>query len=194
MLKKFFGVFVFTLLLTTLASRAQVVALKSDVLNWAAASLNIEPEVKVGKRSTIALGISWNPWTVKEDTKNRKWKHLLVQPEYRYWFCEAFGGHFLGLHSFYARFNAGNVKLPFGIWDGLQDNRYQGNLFGAGIGYGYHWILKGRWAMEAEVGLGFGYLDYDRYDCVRCGTHRAAEDKWVFMPTKLSLSFIYVFK
>ena len=93
MLKKFFGVFVFTLLLTTLASRAQVVALKSDVLNWAAASLNIEPEVKVGKRSTIALGISWNPWTVKEDTKNRKWKHLLVQPEYRYWFCEAFGGH-----------------------------------------------------------------------------------------------------
>lgn len=194
MLKKIICLSCLALLLSAGASRAQVVALKTDVLNWAAGSFNIEPEVRVGKRSTIALGISWNPWTVKESTKNRKMKHLLIQPEYRYWFCDVFGGHFLGVHPFYARFNAGNVKLPFGIWSGLEDNRYQGNLFGAGIGYGYHWILKNRWAMEAEVGLGFGYLDYDRYDCVRCGTHREADKRFVFMPTKLSLSFIYVFK
>ncbi len=194
MLKKISGLALCALLLTAVGAKAQVFALKTDVLNWAAASLNIEPEVRVGKKSTVGLAVSWNPWTVKESTKNRKMKHLMVQPEYRWWPCEAFGGHFVGVHAFYSRFNAGNVDLPFGIWSQLEDSRCQGNLFGAGVGYGYHWILKNRWAMEAEVGLGFGYVDYDRYSYERCGPRLGDESKFVFMPTKLSLSFIYVFK
>ena len=115
MLKKISGLALCALLLTAVGAKAQVFALKTDVLNWAAASLNIEPEVRVGKKSTVGLAVSWNPWTVKESTKNRKMKHLMVQPEYRWWPCEAFGGHFVGVHAFYSRFNAGNVDLPFGI-------------------------------------------------------------------------------
>lgn len=86
------------LLFGQLSGKAQTFALKTDVLNWATASFNIEPEVRVGDNSTLALGLSWNPWTFKESTANRKWRHLRVQPEYRYWFCRPFGGHFLGLH------------------------------------------------------------------------------------------------
>lgn len=84
------------LLFGQLSGKAQTFALKTDVLNWATASFNIEPEVRVGDNSTLALGLSWNPWTFKESTANRKWRHLRVQPEYRYWFCRPFGGHFLG--------------------------------------------------------------------------------------------------
>ncbi len=194
MLKRICGLALFVLLLSAVETRAQVFALKSDVLNWAAASINVEPEVKVAKKFTVALGLSYNPWTVKENTKNSKMKHILVQPEVRWWPCEAFGGHFVGLHPIYAHFNAGNVRMPFGIWSQLEDSRVQGNLWGAGVGYGYHWILKNRWAMEAEVGLGVGHVGYDRYACPRCGVRQGDESKWVFMPTKLSLSFIYVFK
>lgn len=193
-MKKVFCLFCLGILLTLCETQAQTFALKTDLLKWGTASLNIEPEVKVGKRSTLALGISWNPWTFKESEKNMKWKHLLVQPEYRYWFCNAFEGHFLGIHPFYARFNAGNVNLPFGIWSGLDDYRYQGNLFGAGIGYGYQWILSKRWSMETELGLGFGYVDADHYACEKCGLKLDETKKFTFMPTKISLSFIYIIK
>lgn len=174
--------------------RSQTFALKTDLLNWGAASLNIEPELKIAKRSTVTLGVSWNPWTFKEAEKNMKWKHLLVQPEYRYWFCNVFEGHFLGIHPFYARFNAGNINLPLGLWSGLEEHRYQGNLWGAGVGYGYQWIIGKRWSMEAELGLGLGYVDGDKYRCEKCGLKLAEEKKLVFMPTKISLSFIYIIK
>ncbi len=82
------------MLIGQLSAKAQTFALKTDVLGWATASFNIEPEVRVGDNSTLALGLSWNPWTFKESTANRKWRHLRVQPEYRYWFCRPFGGHF----------------------------------------------------------------------------------------------------
>ena len=58
------------------AVQAQTVALKTDLVNWATASLNLEPEVKVGRKSTMALGLSWNPWTFSD---NKKWRHLRVQ-------------------------------------------------------------------------------------------------------------------
>lgn len=193
-MKRVLYLFCIVSLLSFLEVRSQTFALKTDLLNWGAASLNIEPELKIAKRSTVTLGMSWNPWTFKEAEKNMKWKHLLVQPEYRYWFCNVFEGHFLGIHPFYARFNAGNINLPFGLWSGLEEHRYQGNLWGAGVGYGYQWIIGKRWSMEAELGLGLGYVDGDKYRCEKCGLKLAEEKKLVFMPTKISLSFIYIIK
>lgn len=193
-MKRVLYLFCIVSLLSFLEVRSQTFALKTDLLNWGAASLNIEPELKIAKHSTVTLGVSWNPWTFKEAEKNMKWKHLLVQPEYRYWFCNVFEGHFLGIHPFYARFNAGNINLPFGLWSGLEEHRYQGNLWGAGVGYGYQWIIGKRWSMEAELGLGLGYVDGDKYRCEKCGLKLAEEKKLVFMPTKISLSFIYIIK
>lgn len=171
--------------------KAQTFAVKTDALKWATLSFNVEPEVKVGTRSTLALGLSWNPWTFSE---NKKWKHLLVQPEYRYWLCQPFNGHFFGVHPLYMRFNAGNVDVPFGLADDLKNSRVQGNLWGVGIGYGYHWMLGNRWSLEAEVGLGVIYADYDKYECPTCGDHLGSYTKTRFAPTKLSVSFIYFIK
>lgn len=193
-MKRILYLFCIVALSSVLEAKSQTFALKTDLLNWGAASLNIDPELKIAKRSTVTLGVSWNPWTFKEAEKNMKWKHLLVQPEYRYWFCNVFEGHFLGIHPFYARFNAGNINLPLELWSGLEEHRYQGNLWGAGVGYGYQWIIGKRWSMEAELGLGLGYVDGDKYRCEKCGLKLAEEKKLVFMPTKISLSFIYIIK
>ena len=173
------------------AVQAQTVALKTDLVNWATASLNLEPEVKVGRKSTMALGLSWNPWTFSD---NKKWRHLRVQPEYRYWICRPFGGHFLGLHASYTRFNAGGVNLPFGLWPKLEDQRVQGNEWAVGLGYGYHWILSRHWSLEAELGLGYSFADFDAYECRKCGDKLEERTTHRFVPTKLSVSFIYVFK
>ena len=57
-----------------------------------------------------------NPW---ESSGGESLKHWVVQPEYRYWFCEAFNGWFLGVHLMGGEFNVGEVDLPFGLFDDL---------------------------------------------------------------------------
>lgn len=181
----------FCLFLGNSTIRAQKVALKANVLNYATASLNLEPEVAVGRKSTLALGVTYNPWTFSD---NMKWRHLRVQPEYRYWLCRPFGGHFLGLHASYTRFNVGNVSLPFDWFSVLKDSRVQGNEWAVGVGYGYHWILSSHWSMEAEVGVGYSHADFDRYECQKCGDRLDTRHTNRFLPTKLALSFIYVIR
>ena len=185
-----FLVFFFSVLAAT-EGYAQRFALKTDVVKWATASFNLEPEVRVGKKSTVALALSYNPWTFGD---NRKWKHLWVQPEYRYWLCAPFSGHFIGGHILYTHYNAGNVDLPFGVWSGLEQNRYQGDLVGAGFVYGYHWMLTTRFSLEAAVGIGYGFTRYKYYECPTCGAYKGTQNKHLLMPTRAAISLVYVLK
>lgn len=104
-------------------------------------------------------------------------KHWLVQPEARYWLCEKFNGHFFGIHAHGGQYNWGGM-LPWGFKDGkmfgiesrqMSEHRFQGWLAGAGISYGYQWILSNRWSLEASLGVGYAYLDYGKYKCEKCG-------------------------
>lgn len=74
----------------SLCASAQV-ALKTNVLYDAALSPNIGVEVGLSKKFSLEVSGQGNFWTVND----HKWKHWLVQPEARYWFCQPFGGHFL---------------------------------------------------------------------------------------------------
>lgn len=106
----------------------------------------------------------------------------LVQPELKYWFCEKFEGHFVGLHLHGAQY--------FG---GFKDKRYDGYLAGGGFTYGYDWILSPRWNLETAIGLGYARLWYkesDRILCLKCYENK---HKNYFGPTKVALSLIYNF-
>lgn len=76
----------------------------------------------------------------------------------------------------------------------LEDQRVQGNEWAVGLGYGYHWILSRHWSLEAELGLGYSFADFDAYECRKCGDKLEERTTHRFVPTKLSVSFIYVFK
>lgn len=144
---------VMLLLFCSASASAQTVALKTDLLNWATLSMNIEPEVRVGKKSTLALGLSYNPWTFRD---NKKWRHFRVQPEYRYWICRPFGGHFLGLHASYTRFNVGGVKAFF---QSLYPYRRQpGAGQRVGCGFGLRLPLDYLLALEFRGRGGLGVL------------------------------------
>ena len=165
-------------------------AIKTNLLGWATTSINLAGEVTLDGRNSLNLAISYNPFTFAD---NRKWRHILVQPEWRYWTDRVFNGHFVGLHLLYTHYNAGNVDLPFGLWSGLERYRYQGDLVGAGLAYGYRWRLGRGWQMEASLGLGYGYTRYKKYECPECGAYLGKENRHLFMPTKTALSLIYVF-
>lgn len=161
-------------------------AIKTNALYWATTTPNLGLEVPLAKKLTLDVSGNYNPWKFSDD---KKLKHWLVQPELRYWLCERFNGSFFGLHGHYAEYNVSNLDLF-----GMGDYRYEGNLYGAGISYGYHWILKHRWSMEATIGAGYARLKYDKYECGNCGEKLGHKTKNYFGPTKIGLSIIYTIK
>lgn len=159
---------------------------KTNALYWATTTPNLGIEFGLSKKLTLDVSANYNPWGFSD---NKKMKHWLVQPELRYWTCERFYGHFFGLHGHFAEYNVGGIKLF-----GLENYRYRGNLYGAGISYGYHWILGNQWSIEASVGVGYAHLDYDKYNCKKCDSKIKEDTNEYWGPTKASISFIYVIK
>lgn len=158
---------------------AQDIAIKTNGLYWLTTTPNVGIELALSRKMTLDLSGAYNPWTFKDDKKMRLW---LVQPELKYWFCEKFEGHFVGLHLHGAQY--------FG---GFKDKRYDGYLAGGGFTYGYDWILSPRWNLEAAIGLGYARLWYkesDRIPCLKCYEKK---HKNYFGPTKVALSLIYNF-
>lgn len=180
-------------------SSAQNVGIKTNLLYDATSTINLGFEVGTGPKWSLDVSGNLNPWTFDD---NRKMKHWLVQPEMRYWLCERFNGHFFGLHAHGGQLNWGGM-LPFGFKNGkmfglenpnIRDNRYEGWLVGAGISYGYQWILGNHWNLEASLGVGYAYLDYDRFKCEKCGEKLGNGYKNYFGPTKAAISIIYIIK
>ena len=135
---------------------AQNVAVKTNLLSDAALSPNLGVEIGLAPRWSLDVNGQFNVWTLSND---KKWKHWLVQPEVRYWLCEVLGGHYFGFHAMAGQYNVGGFdgRINFLGTDArkLKDSRYQGWFVGAGVAYGYAWILGRHWNLEAEVGFGY---------------------------------------
>lgn len=172
-------------------SYGQSTALKTNLLYWGTTSPNLQLEFGLSKKTTFELGAGFNLF---EFSDNKKFKHVLVQPEYRYWFCERFNGHFLGIHAHGAQFNTGGFDIPVGRLDTFKDSRYQGYLYGGGISWGYQWVLSPRWNFEASIGGGYARIHYDKYPCVSCGSKEADGKENYWGVTKGALSLIYFIK
>lgn len=186
-------VFLFALMaLLGISAFAQKVVVKNNLLYDALLTPNLSLEIGLGRKTTFDLQVGLNPF--KENADDKKFKHILVQPEFRYWFCERFNGWFLGVHALGGRYNVGNYKMPLGLFKEVRDARYEGWFVGAGAGIGYQWVLSRRWSVEAEVGAGYVYADYDKYRCGQCGTRLKSGTGDYFGVTKAALSLVYVIK
>lgn len=177
---------------------AQKAGIKTNLLYDATSTMNLGVEFGLSQKWTFDILGNYNPW----DFDGRKMKHWLVQPEVRYWLCEKFNGHFFGLHTHGGQYNFGGM-LPWGFSNGkmfgienknILKYRYQGWLVGAGISYGYQWILGNRWNLEASLGIGYAYMDYDKYPCGNCGEKLESGHRNYFGPTKAAVSIIYIIK
>jgi hypothetical protein len=178
------------------SASAQDWALKTNLGYDATASINLGVEVALAEKWTLDLSGNYNPFTINKDT-NMKWKHWFAQPEVRYWFCHKFGGHFLAMHLWGGQYNVGNIDfIPnmFGInFQNLANYRYEGYFVGAGIGYGYAWMLGNHWNLEIEAAVGGAYTWYDKYYCPKCGAKIGSDDLIYWGITKLAINLVYVF-
>ena len=177
----------------SISAKCQQVALKTNLLYDATATVNLGLETTLAPRWSLDLSGNYNKWSVQE----HKWKHWLVQPEARYWFCDALAKHFLGFHLLGGQFNVGNIKNNISFLGSdlskLTDHRYQGWAVGAGIAYGYAFALGHHWNLELELGFGYAYLNYDRFVCKGCGTKVGSNDHHYVGPTKAAINLVYLF-
>lgn len=181
-------------LIGTAHAGAQKVALKSNLLSDAFLNPNLGVEAALAKKWSLDMSGQFNLWSVN----GHKWRHWLVQPELRYWFCNRFSGHFIGVHALGGEYNMGNLDWDFSFlgtdFRNLKDRRYEGWGIGAGIAYGYSWILDKHWNLEAELGLGWIYTQFDAYPCANCGTKLESDKSHNYYgPTKAAINIVYLF-
>jgi len=198
---------------------AQNLAVKSNILYDATTTINLGVEFALTDKLTLDISGNYNPWSFpQKETDIRgavvseydaKFKHIMLQPELRWWLCERFHGHFVGVHAHYANYNVGGLTfLPDGFGehkdtdlnsetygqyiDGIQNNRFQGWLGGAGLSYGYHLILNTRFSLEFTLGVGYAYLSFDKYPCADCGEKISSSTMHYVGPTKAGISAIFM--
>lgn len=188
--------FLLALCATSFCNRlsAQEWAIKSNLLYDATATINLGVETALAEKWTFDLSGNWNPFQFSD---NKKWKHWMAQPEVRYWTCKRFGGHFLAGHLLGGQYNVGNIdNLPDFLgtnFSQLADHRYEGWYVGAGVGYGYAWMLGKHWNLEAELCVGVVYTDYEKYYCPKCGEKIGRDKHTYYGPTKAAINLVYLF-
>ena len=192
----------FLLLISGISVNAQRIGVKTNALYLATSTPNIGLEYAFSDRFSLELEGGYNPWTLDSDRK-MKAKHFLVSPEVRYWFCESFNGHFIGINANYTLFNLSGVDVPAVFFssarsamvlEDLKNRRSEGWAAGAGLTYGCVWPIARRWNLECTVGLGYWYTDYDKFESRKCGLFQEHVSHGAFGPTALGISFIYLIR
>lgn len=201
-MKRYLTLAVIFLLSFTGTLSGQEMAVKTNSLYWTTATPNMGFEFAMAPRWTMEVAGGYNPWTFNKE-ENVKAKHFLITPEVRYWFCEAFQGHFIGVNANYTQFNIGGFYIPELFYqiesagyflDDFQYMRSQGWAAGAGLTYGYALPIGRRWNMEFNLGLGWWYTEYERFESKVCGMFQDSVKRHAFGPTDLGVSFIYMIK
>lgn len=165
-------------------------ALKTNLLFDLATALNIEIEVPVRDRWSIA-GECIFPWWLWEN-KQYCLQTLTGNLEGRYWLGDRTGrkqltGWFAGVYGC-----GGYYDIEW------KDKGYQGYFFSVGLTGGYAHSISKNLHMEYSFGLGYANSAYDKYFPVR-GT----DDKWHLIreksdrriwggPTKVKVSLVWV--
>lgn len=180
---------------------AQQVAIKNNLLYDAVLTPNLSVEMQLAKKWTLDVQGTANFFLyqtdpMKADYDEKKWSHVMIQPGARYWFCESFYGWFVGAHLLGGAMNVGGVNIPFILQNKnreMVNHRYEGWFVGGGVSVGYQRPLAKHWSVEAEVGLGYASVHYDKFRCRSCGKKIGSGRADYLGPTKAAVSLVYHF-
>lgn len=161
--------------------RAQQTTFSNNLLYDTWLTPNLRVGERLGTHWSVGLTAGYRPWPTSDET-TRKWRHLLLSPELRYWSDSVNVHSFYGVNLIYSHYNVANVKFPFGLYPSVRHERRQGDLAALGIFYGYSWPMGRFWNLEAAVGMALGYTKYKRYECAHCGTQLGKGSGLVAIP------------
>ena len=160
---------------------AQIFAVRANALAALTATVDLGAEVSVADRWTVEASVCWNPIHTDRFSTN----FYALQAGSRYWFYESFVGHFLGGQLTYVDYDLGSRR-----------KRYDGRAYGIGFSYGYSWMLSKRWNIVLEAGIGLYRTKDTRRDPTVGdweGEYIYHARRWTLAPSKLEVSFSYLF-
>lgn len=165
------------------ASTSAQIRIRANALGWGLVVPNIGAEVGLSEHTTfVAEGYYAPLW----DTKGFRMKGWMVTPEFRYYFCEKFNKHYIGVHGNYGDLDRLQITSRYNI--------REGQAYGAGLTYGHQWIYNHNWSFDLFCGLGWWQTKVDIY--CKCEpdfmiNKGVTENK--FGLTRLGASFAYRF-
>lgn len=138
---------------------------------------------------------AWPRWWAWDwdKTNDTRWKHILVEPQIRWWPAYVFDGWYVGVNALWSHFNVGGPEFPF-AWNypALKEVRLQGDFNAYGMFMGYSWWLARRLRLELEAGILVGRYGATRYKCIHCGEQLGQESGPVVIP-RLGLNLVINF-
>jgi len=182
MIKKLTITALLALILCISRADAQVISLRTSATMWLTATPNIEVSLPVSRHWTAHLPVLYNPWVWGDGSRLQQ---LTTMPGVRWWRQQAHVHYFLSAYGIASRYHVG------GWFD--HKYRYDGEAYGAGLGAGYSYVLGRHWNIEAEVGIGYVYTDYDKCGWKKNSHFYGRHTGWRIVPTKFDLSFVYFF-
>ena len=168
-----------------------LLALKTNLLYDLLLAPNIEVEVPLGRNNRWSLMAEYtNPWW--------RWKKLdysyEIQEagiELRHWFSPGcaegrpcLSGHFWGAYA---------ATLKYDLENDQTGN--QGELFSAGLTYGYSWPLSAHWNLELSASAGVAFGERRHYRAEFDSTHliyKYTKNMFYVGPTKLKVSLVWI--
>ena len=104
--------------------KGSVVGIKTNIPYWGTATFNAGAEFRLARHWSLDIETGLNPFDGKKDdgSYGKSLKHWRLHPEMRYWFCETFYKHFIGLHVPYLLYNVSDIRMF-----GLEGKRRQGD-------------------------------------------------------------------
>ena len=171
-------------------------ALKTNLLFDLATALNVEVEVPIWERFSVAAEWIFPWWTLdnkKQDSKRSRLQVLNGNLEGRYWFGNREAYRLL--NGWFAGFYAGG-----GLYDvEWKGNGVQGEFFiAAGLSGGFAHAITKRLSMEYALGVGLLRTDYRTYEAHYCDDNTWYPIKenrgrytWIG-PTRLKVSLVWL--
>lgn len=176
--------------ISVIEEKNTICALKTNLLYDAATAVNIEVEVPIGERWSIAVEDMFPWWTWGPNRNKYAFQILQISMEPRWWFSKGsdeqrLTGHFAGVYAMSSMYD-------------LQRNRdlcYQGEAWSVGLSYGYSLPIGDFLNLEFSASVGYLQTDYRHYqpdpgyDNLYIDKYRTGTLKY-FGPTKLEVSLV----
>ncbi len=142
---KIYLILIITMVVSSSGAFAQRVAISTNAIEWGILAPNISGEITLSTHSSMTMDLTIDPkFSVSDRFKSN---NNTMKYSYRRWFKQAMSSHFVG------------VNMMFSTYDvRFMDHYYWGNIVGAGITYGYSWVLNSRINIVPTIGVGGGYI------------------------------------
>ena len=174
------------ILAVSLTTKAQMIAVNTDVVTDALQAPNLGFEMIVSNKSSISLNALYANKAMGKDIKL-----VAIQPEYRHYISNRpMHGIFLGFGAIGSRYDIS--------WSG---KRYEGDAFGGGLTFGYVWDVTNRFCVDFHAGFGAVAYRQKEYklnsnydDSMENGIIKTNASGYYLIPTRIGISASYIIK